>query len=155
MPPLILSLFRIDNQQSCLLRVFYYASANPIAKFMGPTRGPPGSCRPQMGPMLAPWTLLSGYCKLLAFGDLCFSVTAACYERISFGNKCHYFIITKPLPELLLTHRQFGSWIKLQWIIYQNTTICIQENGQGHVCPLRNSGNSVSVPIYKCRNPGW
>ena len=31
-----------------------------IAKFMGPTRGPPGSCRPQMGPMLAPWTLLSG-----------------------------------------------------------------------------------------------
>ena len=31
-----------------------------IAKFMGPTWGPPGSCRTQMGPMLAPWTLLSG-----------------------------------------------------------------------------------------------
>ena len=30
-----------------------------IAKFLGPTWGPPGSCRPQMGPMLAPWTLLS------------------------------------------------------------------------------------------------
>ena len=29
-----------------------------IAKFMGPTWGPPGSCRPQMGPMLASWTLL-------------------------------------------------------------------------------------------------
>ena len=28
---------------------------------MGPAWGPPGSCRPQMGPMLAPWTLLSGY----------------------------------------------------------------------------------------------
>ena len=28
---------------------------------MGPTWGPPGSSRPQMGPMLAPWTLLSGY----------------------------------------------------------------------------------------------
>ena len=26
---------------------------------MGPTWDPPGSCRPQMGPMLAPWTLLS------------------------------------------------------------------------------------------------
>ena len=36
-----------------------------IAKFMGPTWGPPGSCRPQMGPMLAPWTLLPGlYCEL-------------------------------------------------------------------------------------------
>ena len=33
---------------------------NREAKFMGPTWGPPGSCRPQMGPMLAPWTLLSG-----------------------------------------------------------------------------------------------
>ena len=31
-----------------------------IAKFMGPTWGPPGSCRPQVGPMLAPWILLSG-----------------------------------------------------------------------------------------------
>ena len=31
-----------------------------IAKFMGPTWGPPGSCRPQVGPMLPPWTLLSG-----------------------------------------------------------------------------------------------
>ena len=28
---------------------------------MGPTWGPPGSWRPQMGPMLAPWTLLSGW----------------------------------------------------------------------------------------------
>ena len=31
-----------------------------IAKFMVPTWGPPGSCRPKMGPMLASWTLLSG-----------------------------------------------------------------------------------------------
>ena len=30
-----------------------------IAMFMGSTWGPPGSCRLQMGPMLAPWTLLS------------------------------------------------------------------------------------------------
>ena len=29
-----------------------------ITKFMGPTWGPPGFCRPQMGHMLAPWTLL-------------------------------------------------------------------------------------------------
>ena len=34
--------------------------AAQIAKFMGPTWCPPGSCRPQMYPMLAPWTLLSG-----------------------------------------------------------------------------------------------
>ena len=28
---------------------------------MWPTRGPPVSCRPQVGPIWAPWTLLSGY----------------------------------------------------------------------------------------------
>ena len=31
-----------------------------IAKFLGPTWGPHGSCRPQVGPILAPWILLSG-----------------------------------------------------------------------------------------------
>ena len=31
-----------------------------IVRFMGPTWGPPGSWWPQMGPMLAPWILLSG-----------------------------------------------------------------------------------------------
>ena len=31
-----------------------------IARFMGPTWGPTGDDRIQVGPMLAPWTLLSG-----------------------------------------------------------------------------------------------
>ena len=41
-------------------------AASQIAKFMGPTWGPCGSCWPQMGPMLAPWTLLSGIRPLRA-----------------------------------------------------------------------------------------
>ena len=36
---------------------------------MGPTWDPPGSCRAEMGPMLAPWTLLSGS-YLLWLGSL-------------------------------------------------------------------------------------
>ena len=42
-----------------------FSNTTQTEKFMGPTWGPPWSCRPQMGPMLAPWTLLSGkfyYC---------------------------------------------------------------------------------------------
>ena len=35
-------------------------NSSQIAKFMGLTWGPPGSCQPQVGPMLAPWTFLSG-----------------------------------------------------------------------------------------------
>ena len=38
----------------------FVSKVTQIAKFMGSTWGPPGSCRPQLGPMLAPWTLLSG-----------------------------------------------------------------------------------------------
>ena len=38
-----------------------------IARFMRPTWGAPGSCRPLMGPRLAPWTLLSG-CKPEGYG---------------------------------------------------------------------------------------
>ena len=37
-----------------------YHIPTQIAMFMVPTWGPPGTCRPQIGPMLAPWTLLSG-----------------------------------------------------------------------------------------------
>ena len=34
--------------------------SSQIARLMGSTWGPPGSCRPQVGPMLPPWILLSG-----------------------------------------------------------------------------------------------
>ena len=40
-----------------------YGVPSQIAKFMGSTWGPPGSCRPQMCPVLGPWTLLSGFCE--------------------------------------------------------------------------------------------
>ena len=45
--------------------------SSQIARFMGPTWGPPGADRTQVGPMLARWTLLSGlFCYLvLLSGD--------------------------------------------------------------------------------------
>ena len=36
-------------------------SNTKITRFMGPIWGPPGTDRTQVGPRLAPWTLLSGY----------------------------------------------------------------------------------------------
>ena len=39
----------------------YNQADTQIAMFMGSKWDPSGSCRPQMGPMLAPWILLSGY----------------------------------------------------------------------------------------------
>ena len=53
-----------NNCKQTVQKVFfwckYFWGTIQIARFMGSTWGQPGSCRPQMGPMLAPWTLLSG-----------------------------------------------------------------------------------------------
>ena len=40
--------------------LFINQTVSPIARFIGPTCGTSGADRTQVGPMLAPWTLLSG-----------------------------------------------------------------------------------------------
>ena len=37
-----------------------FTKSTQIANFMGPRWGPPRSCRPEMGPVLAPWTCYQG-----------------------------------------------------------------------------------------------
>ena len=51
-----------------------------ITRFMGPTWGPSGSCRPQVGPMLAPWTLRSEELTCIPFP---FQALALCVLWIS------------------------------------------------------------------------
>ena len=49
------------RQNKCHLVVkFAWCKQSYRARFMGPTWGPSGAVRSQVGPMLAPWTLLSG-----------------------------------------------------------------------------------------------
>ena len=52
-------LIHLSNSALFIYLIFNFI-VSQITKFMGPTWGPPGSCRPQMDPMLTPWTLLSG-----------------------------------------------------------------------------------------------
>ena len=63
----VLSLSNVDLSSKLFYGICLWAipqevpmNLTQIAKFMGPTWGPPGSCGPQLGPMLAPWTLQSG-----------------------------------------------------------------------------------------------
>ena len=73
-----------------------------IATFIGPTWGPPRSCQPQMGHLLAPWTLLSGMISVLSqsllcciryYVDLdCVITTPYCIPHIQGNYKCTYFI---------------------------------------------------------------
>ena len=77
-----------------------------IAKFMGPTWGPPGSCRPQMGPMLAPWTLLLGLVMMKAGHGFTFCITdPLCEESTSYYTKIAF----------LRVHTQF---IMIAYIYY-------------------------------------
>ena len=65
-----------------------------IAKFMGLSWGQPGSCRPQVGLMLAPWNLLSGYCQL-------------CYRCIHI--LCRHTILVVKVSEYTFW-KQIGKW---------------------------------------------
>ena len=55
--------------------------------------GPPGSCRPQMGPMLAPWTLLSGQC---------------CVDNESVKHQAGAFLICADRPKS-------SWWLQMSW----------------------------------------
>ena len=57
--PRFLSPYGITRPQRVNILDWFLRYFEHFPDSMGPTWGPPGSCRPQMGPMLAPWTLLS------------------------------------------------------------------------------------------------
>ena len=62
---------------------------------MAPTWSPPGSCRPQMGPMLAPWTLLSGIIWNQWLPTLPTSLTLGLNELRWRLTSCFYIFQTK------------------------------------------------------------
>ena len=60
-----------------------------VAKFMGPTWGPPGSCWPQIGPMLAQWTLLSGIVCMIRYGQIPQSIEPVGMDVWLFASRWH------------------------------------------------------------------
>ena len=92
-----------------------------IARFMGPTWGPSGADRTQVGPMLAPWILLSGMptvtrqqpqftvcrCHLYA-NSICFCVWVICFlffvVLFCFVLFCFLFLFS------LFFFSFFGGW---------------------------------------------
>ena len=76
-----------------------------IAQFMGPTWGPPGSCRPQVGPMLAPWTLLS-WVQHVWSGCL-ISISQAIATDYKMGTRRFH----RQVPNLQMTCRDLTSWL--------------------------------------------
>ena len=97
----------MENIEYWTIYIFQASPCHSIlAKFMGPTWGPPGSCRPQMGPMLAPWTLLSGMAGVTHCGQCCVAIwRQRPWSSVVHIMVCH-LIGTKPLAEPMMTCRQ-------------------------------------------------
>ena len=110
-----------------------------IARFMGPTWGPSGADRTQMGPMLAKWTLLSGYferttshvnpvqtsansakmCSLTSFGRI---RTRKGPNHWPLGKGSYYLHIYAFLGVVPVSLKQVSC--ESSWHIMQNRRIC-------------------------------
>ena len=96
-------------------------------KFMVPTWGPPGSCRSQMGPMLAPWTLLSGSFSIESEWYIYASVNLTIIGSDDGVSPFrHQAIIWR-----MLVHYQLGPWgptfikisVKMQQFAYKKISL--------------------------------
>ena len=100
---------KVRRYQNCDIQGTW-GKNNPDSKVHVANMGPPGSCRPQMGPLLAPSTLLSGYCQsgigcgqvfLLNHVYIYIIYNETCLKmQISFGNHaskeffiCHHALL--------------------------------------------------------------
>ena len=77
---------------------------------MGPTWGPPGSCRPQMGPMLTPSTLLSG--PILTIRRLCLR------KLQPYMSKELWYLCVDNEPVLVFLQCQLAEGTVIYFIIF-------------------------------------
>ena len=86
---------RSHRKEAILVNGIYYLHSpigfanTQIARFMGPTWGPSGADTTQVGPMLAPWTLLSGYItRWVGIAMFCLrALSCLCYWYIETFRK--------------------------------------------------------------------
>ena len=122
-----------------------------IGKFMGPTWGPPGSCRPQMGPVLVPWTLLSGlrFTEAMMRKKSVHVCPLYCPANCSLSSK-HNEASTK-LPTFLMRFPKLKWLYSLQW---RHKGHDVVSDHQPHHCLLNCLFRRRSKKISKLRVTG-
>ena len=110
-----------------------------VGKFMGPSWVPPGSCRPQMGPMLAPWTLLSGIVRRIDISksrDSLFNPSC----RFKIWQAVDAVQILKRLKNLKhIHHSLFRDFMRS----YDRTSFCMMIIGPGYGCLV----STLCIPV--------
>ena len=105
-----------DGKSLILIHLFTVAMASLIARFMGPTWGPSGADRTQVGPMLAPWTLLSGFVlthwghtKWPTFFQMAFPNASSWMKMLEFRLKFHWGLFLS--VQLMIFQHCFRWWL--------------------------------------------
>ena len=124
-----------------------------IAKFTGPTWGLPGSCRPQMGPMWAPWTLLSG--KFYTVSSL-LQHSQQTPHNSSVGENCWCFCEPYPRGHMknVLNCKETNKMAMLMeaariWVQYQHWDFYYKDKMVIRLCYYRNPYSRKMILIYK------
>ena len=103
-----------------------------IARFMGPTWGPSGADRTQVGPKLAPWTLPSGmFCGIVMLKPQC--ICSSTWKHISTKHHFNFLLLVFP--------NHFNK--KILW--HQCEDFHCWGLSQGHFI----------LPHYENLHPGW
>ena len=99
-----------------------------IAGSMGPMWGLPGADRTQVGPMLAPWTLLSGMCTIMIWLEILIdSVSHSVYVLWWCHNRLH-------CNRLWHHQRTYTKWVRYSWWV----KIIFLLSFVGPLCCVRN-----------------
>ena len=90
----------------------YWLATSQTAKFIGPTWAPSGSCRPQMGPMFAPWTLLSGLLFVMQDPGGLISTSLELYTQLWLALfYCYPFLYIN----IIYPYSALGHMSKMNW----------------------------------------
>ena len=106
----------------CLLSCATFEKASLIARFMRPTWGPPGADRSQVGPMLAPWILLSGIFYTM---DLSISVMSIASDHFYLYTTCRFVSFIHFIPEQKKCYNEIKRLAKiiLGWTVPLTTLV--------------------------------
>ena len=112
-----------------------------IAKFMGPTWGPSGADRTQVGPMLVAWVLLSGIIKTKVDTDLYRHILSLGYNDL----RGYIPTFSEKLPVVGLFTIMFVYWLRHLLVFWGNKS---RDTARCHLQDTdQESDNTRKTPI--------
>ena len=128
----------------------FVSESSLMARLMGPTWGPSGADRTQVGPMLAPWTLLSGmlYCNWVKVFPhpnghellKMFYTVCECVPRFV----THYWCVSMELQKLV-------GYVKIHYLItYSRSSQAWAKIFITQMCRFAHSSGRMKTRFFSC-----